>query len=129
MTTILTDAGAFTAETSHALHLKPDDVERITGWTLKPEGLCRGPVCVPLKSAVMPEGRVDLAAFWRHLGNPVVTDEAQETWVLGTGAEDRNASLTGLMAPDITLPDLAGTPHTLSALRGKKVLLTTWASW
>ena len=28
-----------------------------------------------------------------------------------------------------TLPDLTGTPHTLSALRGKKVFLCTWASW
>ena len=44
-------------------------------------------------------------------------------------ADTRNATLAGLMAPDITLPDLAGVPHTLSALRGKKVLLTTWASW
>jgi peroxiredoxin len=34
-----------------------------------------------------------------------------------------------LTAPDFTLPDLAGKPHTLSHLRGKKVLLVTWASW
>jgi peroxiredoxin len=33
------------------------------------------------------------------------------------------------MSPDFTLPDLAGVPHTLSALRGKKVFLCTWASW
>ena len=33
------------------------------------------------------------------------------------------------MAPDFTLPDLAGMPHTLSELRGKKVFLCTWASW
>ena len=32
-------------------------------------------------------------------------------------------------APDFTLPDLAGTQHTLSSLRGRKVLLATWASW
>jgi peroxiredoxin len=34
-----------------------------------------------------------------------------------------------LMAPDFTLPDLSGTPRRLSDLRGKKVLLVTWASW
>jgi peroxiredoxin len=48
---------------------------------------------------------------------------------LGTGAEDRNAELAGLTAPDFTLPDIAGTPHMLSQLRGKKVFLSTWASW
>ncbi len=52
-----------------------------------------------------------------------------ETWVLGAGAQQRNDALAGLTAPDFTLPDLAGTPHTLSALRGKKVFLCTWASW
>ncbi len=28
-----------------------------------------------------------------------------------------------------TLPDLAGQRHTLSAFRGRKVLLNSWASW
>jgi hypothetical protein len=75
------------------------------------------------------QGRVDVAAFWRVLGCPVVNDAAGETWVLGAGAQQRNNALAGLQAPDITLPDLSGTPHALSALRGKKVFLCTWASW
>lgn len=129
MTTILMDDGDFTAETSAALHMKPADVERVTGWALKPEGFCKADICVPLRTAVTTEGDVDLPEFWRHLGNPVLSDQTGSTWVLGTGADTRNATLAGLMAPDITLPDLAGVPHTLSALRGKKVLLTTWASW
>ena len=62
--------------------------------------------------------------MWRRSGGcsdrPVVSDAAGETWVLGAGAEQRNAALAGLMAPDFTLPDLAGAPHTLSALRGKQ---------
>jgi peroxiredoxin len=49
--------------------------------------------------------------------------------VLGAGAAQRNEALAGLVAPDFTLPDLAGVPHTLSALRGNKVFLCTWASW
>ena len=32
-------------------------------------------------------------------------------------------------APDFTLKDLEGREHTLSALRGRKVLLTFWATW
>jgi hypothetical protein len=59
----------------------------------------------------------------------VLSDERREVWVLGTGADERNARLAGLEAPDFTLPDLAGTPHSLSDLRGKKVFLSTWASW
>ena len=129
MTTVLVDAGDFTVASSEGLSLTPADAERISGWTLKPEGMCRGTVCVPLPGGMTNNGRVDLAAFWRHLGNPLLTDAAKEVWVLGAGAEERNASLIGLEAPDITLPDLAGVPHSLAALRGKKVLLTTWASW
>lgn len=129
MTTVLTDAGDFTVDASDGLRMAPDQVERITGWVLKPEGMCNGPVCVPLRPGMSVGGKIDLALFWHHLGNPLLADAAQETWVLGAGAEERNASLLGLEAPDITLPDLAGVPHALSALRGKKVLLTTWASW
>jgi peroxiredoxin len=50
-------------------------------------------------------------------------------WVLGAGAPARMAALAGLKAPDFMLPDLAGKPHRLSDLIGRKVLLTTWASW
>jgi hypothetical protein len=91
--------------------------------------MCRAEVCVPLPPAMTRAGRVDVAAFWANMGNPVLHDDARETWVLGTGAEARNAALAGLDAPDFTLPDLDGTSQRLSDLRGKKVFLTTWASW
>ena len=64
------------------------DVERLTGWVLKPEGMCRDALYVPLPDPVSAAGRVDLAAFWRHLGNPVLANAAAEVWVLGAGAED-----------------------------------------
>lgn len=35
----------------------------------------------------------------------------------------------GAVAPDFTLPDADGNPVTLSALRGKYVLIDFWASW
>lgn len=129
MTTVLVDAGDFSVDACDGLCVTPDDAERMTGWTLKPEGMCRGAVCVPLPSRMALGARVDLAAFWRHLGNPLLNDAASDVWALGAGAEERNDALIGLEAPDITLPDLAGAPHALTALRGKKVLLTTWASW
>jgi hypothetical protein len=91
--------------------------------------MCQAELCVPLPATAVQGDRVDVAAFWQLLNRPVVRDTAGETWVLGAGADERNNALAGLIAPDFTLPDLAGVPHTLSALRGNKVFLSTWASW
>jgi hypothetical protein len=129
MTTILTDRGDAQVEAGNGLNVSAADAERATGWTLKPEGMCREEICVPLPSGMAADGRIDLAAFWRHIGNPVLSSDAGDVWMLGTGVEARRAALEGLEAPDFTLPDLAGTPHRLSSLRGRKVLLATWASW
>ena len=38
---------------------------------------------------------VNMAAFWRLLGRPVVRDEAGETWVLGAGADERKPRSPG----------------------------------
>jgi len=126
MATVLTETGALTLDAANGLWLSAQDAERATGWSLKPEGMCQDDLCVPMP---VKDGRVDVAAFWRLLDRPVVSDAASETWVLGAGAQQRNSALSGLMAPDFTLSDLAGVPHTLSTLRGKKVFLCTWASW
>lgn len=115
------------------LWLTNDDVQRATGWTLKREGLCRDDTCVPLphgrETGLVDGDAIDIAAIWRHLGHPVVSDGAQETWVLGTGARERASALASLQAPDFALPDLDGRVHALADQRGKKVLLVTWASW
>ena len=129
MAVVLTDSGEFTIEASDGLCLSPANAEMVTGWTLKPEGMCRDELCVPLTGDARRDGKVDIAAFWRTLGNPVVSSRHDDVWVLGIGAESRASALSELEAPDFTLPDLAGVPHTLSALHGKKVFLTTWASW
>lgn len=129
MAVVLSETGTHAVPSDGGLRLAPEDVARVTGWTLKPEGMCRDDLCVPLDRAMQAGGRVDVAAFWRLLGNPVASDRAGEAWVLGGGAAARNAALAGLEAPDFALPDLDGTMHRLSDYRGQKVLLTTWASW
>jgi len=125
--TILSDRGEFAF--AGAPWLSAGDAERVTGWTLKPEGMCRDELCVPLPATLRRGDLVDVAAFWRHIGNPVVTDKIGAAMVLGAGAEQRNRSLEGLAAPDFALRDLSGMEHRLSGQRGKKVLLVTWASW
>jgi hypothetical protein len=115
------------------LWLDPSGVEQATGWSWKAEGLCHGDVCMPLPSVpagkFVRAGRLNLAAVWRHSGQPVVHDAESNVWVLGSGAAQRSDALATLQAPDFTLPDLDGRLHSLSAYRGRKVLLATWASW
>ena len=129
MATVLTDQGEFMTPARDGPRVSGADAETITGWTLKPEGMCRDELCVPLPDDMRRDNTIDLAAFWRLLGHPVVSDQQGSVWVLGTAAESRAAALALTEAPDFNLPDLAGVPHRLSRLRGSKVFLTTWASW
>jgi len=104
-----------------------------TGWQLKPEGLCKDDVCIP----VAPERReklvdgdaVNASGLWRELERPVLFDAERTTWMLGEAASDRSRQLESLEAPNFTLPDIDGNLHRLSDFRGHKVLLATWASW
>lgn len=129
MTTILTPTAEHDVAAHDGLWMSPADAERVTGWTLKPEGMCRAGLCVPLPAAAVRPNEVDVAAFWTKLGGPVVSTTNRDVWALGAPAEERNAALEGLEAPDFTLPDFDGVPRSLSQLRGKKVFLATWASW
>jgi hypothetical protein len=135
--TLLTDLGvrsiAGCEVSGGSLWLREDDLPGATGFVLKPEGLCRDDVCFPLPPGREDEfahgGRVNVAAFWRHRGAPVLSSRNGDAWVLGEPAGDRAQRMLSLEAPDFTLPDVSGTPHSLSDYRGKKVLLATWASW
>jgi hypothetical protein len=110
------------------LYVSAQQLEAATGWSTKPEGFCRGDVCVPAGDAVS-GGRVDLGEFARRLGRPLVVDLPASAISLGAAATDRSDALQSLEAPDFTLPDLTGKLHSLSQSRGKKVLLATYASW
>jgi hypothetical protein len=101
------------------------------GWTQKPEGLCQGDVCIPIANRpdLIDERGVDLAVLGEVLGRPVAIDPEESVASLGAATEAHGAQLAGGVAPDFTLPDLAGTEHTLSDYRGKKVLLIAYASW
>jgi hypothetical protein len=118
-----------------ALWLAPAELARAAGWELKPEGLCRDALCVPVPpGAAWVRGRdadlrVDLTGLSRHMGQPVAASPEHGVWSIGEAAEDAADKLRSLEAPDFTLPDLSGRLHTLSAFRGRKVFLLAWASW
>ena len=46
-----------------------------TGWEPKPEGLCRGEVCVPAPGSRRDDGTVDVGVAAARLGMPVVRDD------------------------------------------------------
>jgi hypothetical protein len=112
----------------------PDALPAAIGWTLKPEGLCRDEVCVPVRDrdALLVDGQVDLAAAAGALRRPVVvdaTDPGRAYVAIALPAEERRRALRELEAPDVTLPDLDGTPHSLSEWSGRKRLLQAFSSW
>lgn len=113
---------------SSGVELTIDAFEEATGWSVKPEGFCRGKVCIPAGGAVA-DGTVDLEAYAMLTSRPLIVDARACAISLGTAAEDRGHELGSLDAPDFTLPDLDGTLHSLSDYRGKKVLLAAYASW
>jgi hypothetical protein len=105
------------------LEVTPDELERRTGWAIKPEGACKGDRCVPL-----PDGeRLDVRVLAERLGMALVKDEPHGLWALGP--ESGGRALLTAEAPAITLPDRHGKKFSLSDLRGMKVLLLAWASW
>ena len=115
------------------LWLTVDSLHSATGWQLKPEGLCKDDVCIPLsgdrREKFVAGEDINASELWRALDRPVLHDASRKTWMLGEGAGDRGRRLESLQAPDFTLPDIEGKLHSLSDFRGQKVLLATWASW
>ena len=108
-----------------------------SGWELKPEGVCKDEICVPVTEARLhqlvrkdPSGTLfNLTEFARLIEQPVAHDAKNAAWYFGPAGWDWQSRLTSRLAPDFALPDLAGQPHTLYELRGKKIFLLFWASW
>jgi hypothetical protein len=114
-----------------AVRFTPAALREALGWELKPQGLCKGEQCalVPQGAHLEHDDGIDLAALARVLDRPLALDAAERVACLGVSAPERARQLQSLEAPDFTLPDLEGRPHTLSGFRGKKVFLVAWASW
>ncbi len=108
-----------------ALQLDPAELERRTGWSIKPEGACKDDRCVPLPASV--HAQVDVRALAERLHMPLIQDAASGLWCLGPEAGGR--ALQSVQAPELILPDVDGQEFNLSSLRGRKVLLVAWASW
>jgi hypothetical protein len=105
------------------LDLSPDEFHELTGWEIKPEGACKGEVCVPL-----PGASFDLAATAERLGMAIVAEPSEQIWALGPESLS-GRTLSNLDTSDFVLPDLDGNEFRLSSLHGQKVLLLAWAAY
>ncbi|MBI3743874.1 MAG: redoxin domain-containing protein [Chloroflexi bacterium] len=112
------------------------DLATATGWELKPEGVCREGICIPLPADQSPfilgergQRRFNLSAFARLIEQPFVSEEGLDTWYFGPAGWQWKERLASQQAPNFTLPDFEGKTHSLADYRGRKVFLLAWASW
>lgn len=114
-----------------SLLLPEDALDEATGWDLKPQGLCQGDVCVPVRDrhTLGPDGFVDVAALAGALRRPVAVEASHGLAVIGKPATEAADRMQSLRAPDFTLPDLDGNDVSLRDFAGRKRLLIAFASW
>ena len=108
------------------------DVPAALGWERKPQGWCRGDICIPARVAAGAERDgdfVELAAFAELVGRPYAAAADLGVAAVGASAAERESALAAGEAPDFELCDVRGNAHRLSDLRGRKVALVFWASW
>jgi peroxiredoxin len=113
-----------------SLAIDPQNFEQRTGWSIKPQGACKGEQCVPMPASVRNDDQsLNASVLAERLGMPLIHDEKNKLWALGPESGVTGHALTTAKAPRLVLPDVDGRLFDISSLRGKKVLLTTWASW
>lgn len=105
-----------------SLERPPEGLEARTGWSITPQGACRGDMCVPLAKPF------DVRDMARRLGMALLHDQDHGVWALGPESIGGHA-LHSAELPEIMLPDRAGKEFALSSLRGTKVFMVAWASW
>jgi len=108
-----------------------DGLVAAIGWELRPEGLCRGEVCVSVRdrASIEADGGIDLVAAAAAVGSPAAVDVDAGVVAIGRPASERQRAIAGMEAVPFTLPDLDGNPHSLDEWSGKKKLLHAFASW
>ena len=119
------------------LWVSPDDLTKLNGFVLKPEGACLDDICVPIQQSedsdifISRRGQswVNASELADRIQQSYVADYDAGVWSLGTIPVQRQGFVRDGTAPDFTLPDWKGNDVSLSDFKGKKIMLLTWASW
>jgi hypothetical protein len=119
--TVIDEQRTFEAEIGDDGVLDP----ALVGWELKPEGLCKDEVCVPLRDGTLPP----VTELGRIIGRPSAIDPEERVVAFAASPDERADALRSGLAPDFELPDVDGVLHRLSDHRGRKVVLYAYASW
>ena len=108
-----------------------NDFASVTGWQLKPEGLCFAATCVPVtnSSALTNSTHIDLVEFALVTNQNIVVDQKHKIAALGERADSRSDAMASLVAPDFRLPDIHGKQVSFSDFNRRKRLLLAWSSW
>jgi hypothetical protein len=129
-------AVAQTLSAPNDLWVTPEDLTRINGFEIKPQGVCLDELCIPLRQNedsdlfVTRRGQewFNVTELASKLEQAFVVDQERRIWSFGELPVERTAFLESAMAPDFALEDREGNVVRLSDFRGKKVLIVTWAS-
>lgn len=131
----ITEVSAYQND-SQSLWIKADEIKAATGFELKSSGVCYDPlsICIPLSENGFVQEKEDskwlnVSKLADRLDQPLVTDEHRSIWSLGTIPTARKVMLDTGLAPNFAMEDIHGETVRLSDLRGKKVLIVTWATW
>ena len=125
----LSRVGVDPAHDSAALWIRKDDLSRVNGFALKPQGACRADLCIPIPKAMTRGEYFNLTAFAKKAGQAVAADPGARVWSFGEMQALGGGLTSSRVAPDFAVPDRLGRPVHLAGLRGKKALVVTWASW
>ena len=112
-----------------------ENVEAITGFKVKPEGMCVDDLCIPIpanSSWITDHAGAkyfNLMKFAAKMDQVYAVDAENSVWSFTAVPRAQTAPLMAGQAPDFALPDRTGKTVRLSDFRGKKVLIITWASW
>lgn len=115
-TAVLTDGGpAITAAA----------VLELTGWEVKPYGLCRGDVCNPAR---LDGGLITLDELAGALHRPVAFEICDDEVIAVLGEPGGSTVDAGQLAPVLELTGVDGETISLTG-RGRKTAVVVWSTW